>query len=155
MSLVRARVLGFVFALISSSAFAYSNNQQVDHPGQIQDDSSLVAAVNARHGVFYIEAGNLTVDRLLPDDTQGLPHQKWIGRLSNGSTITVVYNSDMGLRVPLHIGDKFSVGGQFIWTGNSGLIHWVHDDPSRQRPDGYVFLNGVIYGDTDHEDGHR
>lgn len=147
-----SRILASLLFL-SSATFAASSSQPEDHPGQIQDDSNLVAAVAARHNEFYVEAGNLTVSKLLPDDTSGLPHQKWQARLSNGSTITVVYNSDMGPRVPIQIGDKFAVGGQFIWTGNSGLIHWVHDDPQGHRPDGYVYFNGVVYGDTDHEDG--
>lgn len=123
-----------------------------DHPGQIQDDSALVAAMNSHQNVFYVEGNNLVVTKILPDDTTGLPHQKWQARLSNGSTITVVYNSDMGVRVPIQVGEKFGVGGQYIQTGNGGLIHWLHDDPRHNRPDGYVYLNGVIYGDTDHED---
>ena len=150
MSAALTRVLSFFLVLFAFQAFA--NSAQPDHPGQIQDDSNLVAAVNAHHGQFYVEAANLVATKILPDDTQGLPHQKWQARLSNGAIITVVYNSDMGERVPIQVGEKFDVGGEFIWTGNSGLIHWVHDDPKGHRPDGYVYLNGVVYGDTDHED---
>ena len=154
MNLFRSNFASLLIAVtVSTTAFAGSNNAPTDHPGQINDDSKLAADVVAKRGDFYVEAGNLTVTKILPDDTSGLPHQKWQASLSNGSVITVVYNSDMGARVPVHIGDKFSVGGQFIWAGNSGLIHWVHDDPKKTRPDGYVFLNGVVYGDSDHEDG--
>lgn len=153
MVLARLRVLSLIFLFLNSVAFAGSNSQLTDHPGQIQDDAALVSAVSSRHNEFYIEAANLVVTNILPDDTSGLPHQKWQARLSNGSVITVVYNSDMGERVPVQIGSTFGVGGQFIWTGNSGLVHWVHDDPRKIRPDGYVYFNGVVYGDSDHEDG--
>ncbi len=152
MVLARLRVLGLILMFLNSVAFAGANGQLTDHPGQIQDDSALVSAVNSRHNEFFIEAGNLVVSNILPDDTSGLPHQKWQARLSDGSIITVVYNSDMGERVPVQIGSTFGVGGQFIWTGNGGLVHWVHDDPKKIRPDGYVYLNGVVYGDSDHED---
>lgn len=134
--------------LFASLSFA----QGSDHPGKITDDSALVAAFEGRRQVSYVEAGNLTVTKILPDDTSGLPHQKWVTQLSDGGEITVIYNSDEGPRVPVKVGDKFGVGGQYIPTGNTGIIHWLHDDPRKSRPDGYVYLNGVVYGDWDRED---
>lgn len=138
-----------VLLLLLAASNGFANG---DHPGQIQDDKALIQAVQSQQNAYYVEAGNLIVTKLLPDDTSGLPHQKWVAKLSNGNAITIVYNSDMGLRVPVQVGDHFSVGGQYIYTRDGGLVHWVHDDPRGQRPDGYVFLNGVVYGDTDHED---
>lgn len=149
----RISVLSLFFILITSTAFGDQSGSLTDHPGQIQNDADLVLAVSSHRNQFYVEGSNLVVIKILPDDTSGLPHQKWQARLSNGSIITVVYNSDMGARVPIQIGSIFGVGGQFIWTGNGGLVHWVHDDPKKTRPDGYVYFNGVVYGDSDHEDG--
>jgi hypothetical protein len=144
---MKNRILMLIL-LATSCGFA----QTSDHPGQITNDSALIAAVKSHHNVNYVEAGNLTVTKILPDDTKGLPHQRWMAQLSDGNSIMVVYNSDMGDRVPVQEGDKFGVGGQYIQTGNGGLIHWLHDDPNHSRPDGYVYLDGVVYGDTDHED---
>lgn len=144
------RIFGVLLSILASATTSFA--QGTDHPGKITDDSALVAAISGHHNVFYVEAGNLVVTQILPDDTSGIPHQKWQARLSDGSTITVVYNTDMGTRVPVQLGDKIGVGGQYIQTGRSGLIHWLHDDPKHSRPDGYVYLNGVVYGDTDHED---
>lgn len=141
-----------VILLLTTCIASFSFAAGSDHPGKISDDSALVAAANSKHSVSYVEAGNITAIKILPDDTSGLPHQKWEAKLSDGSLVTVVYNSDMGLRVPIKVGDKFGVGGQYIQTGHSGLIHWLHDDPKHLRPDGYVYLNGIVYGDTDHED---
>jgi hypothetical protein len=129
------------FSLQTGICYAFG-----DHPGQINDDLALVAAVNSHQRVDYVEAGNLVVTALLPDDTKGLPHQKWQAKLSDGDIITVVYNSDMGQRVPVQVGDRFGVGGQYIPTGRTGIIHWVHADPQHRRPDGYVYFNGVVYG---------
>lgn len=140
----------FLMAFVMSTSVSFATTG--DHPGKIADDSALVAAVNGHHNVYYVEAADLTTTKILPDDTSGLPHQKWEAKLSDGSIITVIYNSDMGARVPVHVGDKFGVGGQYIQTGHTGLIHWLHDDPKHSRPDGYVYLNGVVYGDVDHED---
>lgn len=137
---------------LSQVTLASAAQNPSDHPGQIENDAAIVHAVQAHKGAFYVEGGNLVVTKLLPDDTTGLPHQKWEAKLSDGSVIQVVYNSDMGARVPIHVGDDFAVGGQLLWLGNRGLIHWLHDDPEHRRPDGYVYLNGVVYGDSDHED---
>ena len=152
MKLKQRQLFCSIVIFFCSFTFATANGQVTDHPGQIQDDSALISALKSRKNQFYVEAGNLVVTKILPDDVSGLPHQKWEARLSDGSLITIVYNSDMGLRVPVHIGSHFSVGGQFISTGNGGLVHWVHDDPKKVRPDGYVYLEGIVYGDTDHED---
>jgi uncharacterized protein DUF3465 len=142
-----------VITLFFNASLSFAQNG--DHPGQVTDDSALVAAVESHRNIFYVEAGNLTVSNILPDDTKGLPHQKWQAKLSNGTTITLIYNSDMGVRVPVKVGDKFAVGGQYIQTPGGGLVHWLHDDPHQTRPDGYVYLNGVVYGDTDHEDTRK
>ena len=158
---IRSKFFGLVLvsATLISSGNAYAwqgpqpspapSAQPTDHAGQIQDDKQLLAAFQSHHNQFYVEAGNLVVTKILPEDHQGLPHQKWEARMSNGQTVQVVYNLDMGDHIPLQVGDKFGVGGQFIWTGNSGLVHWVHSDPSGKRPDGYVYYNGTAYGDSD------
>lgn len=138
--------------LLLASSVAFAKNQQIDHAGQINDDKQLVAAVEAKEDAYYVEAGNLVTTKLLPDDTKGNPHQKWQARLSNGTVITVVYNSDMGDRVPIEEGDTFGAGGQFISQGKGGILHWVHADPKNHRPDGYVYLKGVVYGDIDAKD---
>lgn len=148
MKMTLFRVAFAVLTLVSSLAFA--GQQYSPSPGKISDDKQLVQAVASQKRQFYVEAGNLEVTKVLPDDNDGLPHQKWAAKMSNGQEVTIVYNSDMGERVPLHIGDKFGVGGEFIWTGKTGgLVHWVHEDPKGKRPDGYVYMNGVVYGDTD------
>ncbi len=141
-------------ALIFSSGTFAAPSTTPDQPGSVQNDQELVADLQAQRGADYVQAGNLEVIQILPDDVTGLPHQKWIARTSAGESITIVYNSNMGTRVPIKVGDRFAVGGKLLWLGHSGLIHWTHDDPRKTRPDGYIFLGGVVYGDTDHEDDH-
>lgn len=108
-------------------------------------DSDLVDAVNNRRPVNFVEGSGLLVVSILPDDTNGREHQKWVVQLSNGKLVQAVYNSDMCPRVPLQEGDIVDMGGQFIWTPKGGLIHWLHHDPRGNRPDGYVTLNGTVY----------
>jgi hypothetical protein len=108
-------------------------------------DADIVAAVTSRHSLNFVKGGGMVVVKLLPDDTNGLQHQKWIVRLSNGSTMQAVYNLDMCEYVQLKVGDVISMGGQFIWTKGGGLLHWLHFDPREKRPDGFVEVNGKVY----------
>lgn len=144
---LKLNILGLALVLTSSLSFADSEqNSVVAHPGEIHGDIEIREAVSSRQNQFYVEGAELVVTNILPDDTNGLPHQKWEARLSDGRIIMVVYNSNMGDRIPVEIGATFSVGGQFIWTPDGGLVHWVHADPKHKRPDGYVMFDGVVYG---------
>lgn len=118
----------------------------VSHPGKLEDDLALVAAVQSKRNVHYVEGGNIVVTKIYPDDNQGLPHQSWEAQLSDKSFIKVVYNTNMGEYIPVQVGMTFSVGGQFIWTKDGGLIHWLHHDPKQKRPDGWVFIENILYG---------
>jgi hypothetical protein len=127
------------------------NNNQ-DDTGNVQpnqpitgDDSKIVAAVNNKRRLDFVEGGGMVVVKLLPDDRNGLEHEKWVVRLSNGQTMQAVYNLDMCEYVPLKVGDVVSMGGQFLWTNEGPMLHWLHFDPRQNRPDGYVELNGKVY----------
>jgi hypothetical protein len=114
------------------------------NPGNGQD-TEIVDAVNNKRRVNFVEGSGMLVVKVLPDDTNGLQHQKWVVQLSNGKYLQAVYNSDMCPRVPIKVGDVVDMGGQFIWTQQGGLLHWLHHDPRGSRPDGYVKLDGTTY----------
>lgn len=108
-------------------------------------DSQIVAAAERRGRVDFVEGSGMVVTQLLPDDNSGLRHQKWMVKLSNGQSMQAVYNSDMCPRVPLKVGDVVAMGGQFIYTNEGPMLHWLHFDPKSNRPDGYVEVNGQAY----------
>lgn len=111
-----------------------------------EDDIQIVNAINNRKRTRFVEGKKLKVVQLLPDDTKGSPHQKFVVELSSKDKIQIISNTDMCPQVPVRIGDEVGVGGEFIPTGKrSGLIHWVHWDPRKTRPDGYIEHNGQIY----------
>lgn len=133
--------------------FENQNRNQTQHEviaaakflNSTDSDSDVVRAVNDRRKVNYVEGGNMVVVKVLPDDDNGLKHQKWVVRLSSGQTMQAVYNSDMCPRVPVRVGDVVAMGGMFLWTNSGALLHWLHHDPRENRPDGYVYLNGQYY----------
>lgn len=127
--------------------FNQNNNNNNNNRSQGKsDDGGLVDAIRSQRRVDFIEASNMRVTELLPDDTQGLPHQKFNVELSDGSTLTIISNLDMCPHIPVQVGDQVGAGGQFIPTGHgTGILHWVHRDPQQRRPDGYVELGGHVY----------
>lgn len=110
----------------------------------------IIAAQESGKGLHYVELSDAKVVRVLPDDTKGSRHQKWVVQLANGKELLSIYNMDICDRVPLNIGDTVAMGGEYIWDRGGGLIHWLHKDPRNHRPDGYVDLNGVRYGEVTH-----
>lgn len=85
------------------------------------------------------------VVRLLPDDTRGLPHQKFILQLSNGTTVLVAHDTKMAPRVPLQVGDRPILHGEYIWNPKGGLIHWTHHTDTPRHEGGWIMLNGQKY----------
>lgn len=141
-------VLSLFISMFNVSAYA-RNSQRAELANaaiaQNIPDYAILKAMNNRRQVNYVEGSDMTVIKILPDDDHGLEHQKWTVKLSDGRTMQAVYNLDMCERVPLAVGDKVSMGGQFIWTNQGGLLHWLHHDPKGNRPDGYVELNGKFF----------
>lgn len=109
-------------------------------------DTALCDAIAQQKGVRFIEADNIWIERLLDDDLKPPKHQRWIGRLSCGARILLVYNISLCERVPVQVGDRIQVGGELLFTRGLPLIHWLHEDPKNRRPHGYVILNGRKYG---------
>lgn len=120
--------------------------EQVDSARVSSNDADLVRAVQDRRYVSFVTASQVTVSKVMEDDTLGKPHQRWYVRLSSGDEVFCVYNLDMGKRVPLKLGDVISMGGEFKWTSRGALLHWLHHDPRNNRPDGFVEVGGTRYG---------
>ncbi len=111
----------------------------------------ILLALDEGKGLDFVEIKGAEVVRLLPDDNEGRRHQKWIFEIAGGHRITAIYNTSFSEAVPLEIGDIVNVGGQYIFDKNGGVIHWLHVDPKKNRPDGYVELNGKRYGEFNPE----
>lgn len=151
--LIRSAVLTFVLSL-SFQAHSFSGHQQpldsrpviiLDSNGT-EGDKNLVHAIESNRRTKFVSGSGMKVVALMPDDNQGSPHQKFRVQLSNGSGLMIISNLDMCVHVPVRVGDVVGAGGEFIPTGkSSGILHWVHRDPKKERPDGYIELNGQVY----------
>jgi hypothetical protein len=87
-----------------------------------------------------------TVDRLLPDDREGSPHQRFVVRTPSGQTLMVAHNIDLAPRLEgLHKGDTVTVYGEYVWNNHGGLMHWTHRDPGGRHAAGYIYWQGRRY----------
>jgi hypothetical protein len=88
-----------------------------------------------------------TVSELLPDDTQGNPHQlfRFKGMVKGKmETIQVAHNTALAPYVPLKVGDTVEVKGEYIDEKPYDILHWTHYNP-RGGDGGYISHKGKKY----------
>lgn len=79
-----------------------------------------------------------------------------IGPDAQTDIVEVIYNYDFGDLPQITVGMDIEACGDFIQAfAQSGpyaaspagaIIHWVHGDPAQRHPDGFVMVNGTVYG---------
>jgi hypothetical protein len=83
------------------------------------------------------------VQRILADDRDGSPHQRFIIVTLSGHTLLVAHNLDLAPRLDgLGVGDRVSLFGEYEWNDQGGVMHWTHDDPAGRHPAGYIDWKG-------------
>lgn len=86
------------------------------------------------------------VRRLLSDDREGSPHQRFIIGTPSGLTVLVAHNLDLAPRLEgLAAGEQVIVYGEYEWNEQGGVMHWTHDDPAGLHETGYVEWRGRRY----------
>jgi hypothetical protein len=93
-----------------------------------------------------IIAVNGVVERILADDHDGSPHQRFIIRTPGGLSLLVAHNLDLAARLDgLAPGDGVTVRGEYEWNDKGGVMHWTHDDPQGRHEAGYIEWRGRRY----------
>jgi len=85
------------------------------------------------------------VVKILSDDTEGIPHQRFLIGLANGSTVLIAHDTRMAPRVPVNRGDMVRVHGEYIWNEKGGVIHWTHHTDTPRHEGGWIDFNGMRY----------
>jgi hypothetical protein len=106
-------------------------------------DAEVLAAqaASARKVELTVRA---PVYRLLPDDNYGLPHQRFLIKLSNNSTVLVAHDTAEAPRVPVEVGHFVTIHGEYIWNPRGGVIHWTHHSRGRHEW-GWIEMDGQRY----------
>jgi Protein of unknown function (DUF3465) len=108
------------------------------------DDKEALNA-QADHAIQREITVQALVKKLLPTDTEGLPHQKFLIELSNGSTILIAHDLKYAPAVPIQPGDVLRIHGEYIWNKLGGLIHWTHHSDTPKHDSGWIDFNGMRY----------
>ena len=86
------------------------------------------------------------VIKVLPDDTNGSRHQRFIIKLSSGQTLMVAHNIQLAPRVDdVQEGDDIELYGEYEWSERGGTLHWTHRDPGRRHVSGWIKHAGKLY----------
>lgn len=110
------------------------------------DASDPVAKAYAERARGRMIAVQGTVSRLLSDDREGSPHQRFVVRTTSGLTVLVSHNLDLAQRLDgLRVGDMVSLYGEYEWNDQGGVMHWTHNDPDGHHAAGYINWNGRRY----------
>ena len=99
---------------------------------------------NKKSGIQVGGSGKIV--KLLPDDTQGSRHQKFIIKLKSGQTVLIAHNIDIAPKInSIKVGDHINFYGEYEWNSKGGVVHWTHHDPKGRHKDGWLTHGGKIY----------
>ncbi len=116
------------------------DSDQVTKPQVATADSLniLNEAVKNRQSNIQVEGEGIVI-KILPDDTKGSRHQRFILELSSGQTLLIAHNIDLAPRIDsLKLGDKVRFYGEYEWNNKGGVLHWTHHDPKNRHPNGWL-----------------
>lgn len=116
------------------------DNDQVTKPQVATADSLniLNEAFKNRQSNIQVEGEGIVI-KILPDDTKGSRHQRFILELSSGQTLLIAHNIDLAPRIDsLKLGDKVRFYGEYEWNNKGGVLHWTHHDPNSRHPNGWL-----------------
>ncbi len=84
------------------------------------------------------------VAKMLKDDTEGSPHQRFLVELAPDITLLVAHNIELAQRAPVQAGQMVTVSGEYVWNNRGGVLHWTHHDP-KGRKGGWIEYAGKRY----------
>lgn len=133
-----------VVTVIATLAFTETRAQTPSRNTAQGSAESDIAFKNHKSDVVVTAEG--TIEKLLPDDTAGDRHQRFIIRLPSGLTLLVTHNIDIAPRVPgLTVGATVKLHGEYVWNDKGGLVHWTHKDHRGNHEAGWIEYKGKRY----------
>ena len=108
------------------------------------DNSALQQAFADKQSHVWLQ-GHGTVVKVLPDDTRGARHQRFLVRISAQQTLLFAHNIDLAPRIAtLQAGEPLQFKGEYIYNPKGGILHWTHHDP-QGRHSGWIQYQGQTY----------
>ena len=134
-------LLAALSIVTANYVYAESANENSSSISEQSADKSdaIIASAFSNHQSNLQVSGQGVVIRLLPDDTNGSKHQKFIIKLSSGQTLLIAHNIDIAPRISsLQESDSVQFYGEYEWNEKGGVLHWTHRDPNGTHVDGWL-----------------
>ncbi len=108
-------------------------------------ENALADAIAARRSNVQV-VGEGMVAKILPDDTKGSRHQRFLVGVDSGRTILIAHNIDLAPRVE-NLKERTAIrfAGEYEWNDKGGVVHWTHQDPKRSHQAGWLEYAGRRY----------
>ena len=115
-------------AIVAGASFYKSQHAPPPKPapvisaekGQSSSDSILADAFSNHRSHLQV-SGQGVVTKVLPDDTDGRRHQRFIVALSSGQTLLIAHNIDLAPKIDsLRVGDSVQFYGEYEWNAKGG-----------------------------------
>lgn len=118
---------------------------QWDSTGNSDGNDLLMSAIANQRSDVQVKASGKVI-KLLPDDTKGSQHQRFLVKVSDDNVILIAHNIDLAPRVDaLQKGDTIGFNGEFEWNDKGGVVHWTHKDPRGKHIHGWLEHEGKKY----------
>ena len=140
----------FILILLLGGAYYFYSQGNKDSTSatvakSIDDTQKIEKAFKNKQGDLQVRASGKVI-KILPDDTKGSRHQRFILKLSNGQTILIAHNIDLAPRIPaLKNGDEVEFYGEYEWNAKGGVVHWTHHDPNGKHVGGWLKFKEKVY----------
>lgn len=141
----------FIAVVLAVVYLAFAGVSVLRHTDTVVTDSSLEGdrllerLYHERKSGVQVQ-GSGTVTGILPDDSKGSRHQRFIVELFTGQTLLIAHNIDLAPRIEdIGRGDMVEFFGEYEWNPEGGVIHWTHRDPSGKHVPGWLEHKGQRY----------
>lgn len=149
-------VLVSILFFVTVGFFLYGNIAKYLHT-ESNGSTEFVSSGDNSHDLILNDAfqrqtsdiqveGKGIISKILPDDTDGDRHQKFIVTLNSGQTLLIAHNIDLAPRInSIQEGDNIAFNGEYEWNEKGGVIHWTHHDPNGNHVAGWLKYDGQLY----------
>lgn len=136
-----------VLVLLIGAYQTYEHLERIPRASTVAKSANapIIDAFRERRSNIQVQ-GSGTVVRLLADDRDGSPHQRFIIRVAPEQTVLIAHNIELAPRIDaLRVGDSVEFNGEYEWNERGGVVHWTHDDPKREHEAGWIRFRGRLY----------
>ncbi len=114
---------------------------------QPPNDRALCDAYSAQRSNVEVVADGTVTHVLGVAPGRVSPHEGFLLRLASSCSLVVRVeaNTDFTGTIPIALGQRVAVKGEYEFYPRGGVVHWTHRDPRGRHEGGYIETGGQVY----------